>query len=78
MGRRVLVLEDPLGLEIKKFLVALVAKKQRLAAITHEHERVMGDPKLAHGGTPFDSVADKPGPMGRVPVERSVLTIPER
>src|ERR1700724_695574 len=30
MGRGVLVLEDPLGLEVGKFLVALVAKKSAL------------------------------------------------
>jgi hypothetical protein len=80
MGRGVLVLEDPFGLEVGKFLVAFVAKKQRLAAIAHEHERVVGDPKLAHGGSPYDSVADKPSRTGEGSelVERSVLTIPQR
>jgi hypothetical protein len=49
MGRRVVVGEDALDLEIGKFLVALVAQEQGLAAIADEDDGVMGDLNLGHG-----------------------------
>src|SRR3984893_4009044 len=50
-GWRVFVNEDTLGLEIGKFLVAVVAQEQRLAAIADEHEGIMRNLQLAHGGS---------------------------
>src|SRR5260370_39054647 len=42
--------KDTFGLEIGKFLVAIVAQEQRLAAIADEHEGIMENLRLLIGG----------------------------
>jgi hypothetical protein len=42
MGRRVLLGEDALGLQIGELLIAGIAQEQRLAAVTNEHHGIMG------------------------------------
>src|SRR5262249_39729002 len=55
MCGRIVVDEHPLGLKIEEFLVAGVVQEQGLAAVTDEHEGVMGNLKLVHGGSPLNS-----------------------
>jgi len=46
--RRVFVNVDAFSLEVWKLGIARIAQEQRLAAITNEHESVVGNLKLAH------------------------------
>ena len=52
MSQRIFILEQPLGLEVWKFLVTFVAKKQGLAAIADKHECVVRDFQFAHLSAP--------------------------
>src|SRR6516164_3976667 len=49
---RIFLDEDTLSRQIEKFLIANIAQKQRLAPITDEHQRVMGNSELVHLLTP--------------------------
>src|SRR6516225_3323652 len=50
---RIVVDEDAFCLKIRKLLVACIVQEQRFAAVAHEHECVMGNLKLVHGGSPL-------------------------
>ena len=48
MGRRIFVGENLLGLQVGKFLVAVVAQEQRFASVADENHGVVGDCELIH------------------------------
>ena len=48
MSRRVVIDEYPLGLEFGEFLIAVIAQKQRLAAVAHEYDRAVRNPDFRH------------------------------
>ncbi len=45
---RIFVLKNLLGLEIGKFLVAVIAQEQGFSAIADKHERIMRNLELVH------------------------------
>src|SRR5690606_29474951 len=47
-GRRIVVLDNLLGFQVREFLIALIAQEDGLAAVAHEHERIMRNFQLVH------------------------------
>ena len=50
-GRRIVVDEDTLGLEVGILLVARIAQEQRLAAVADENDGIVGNLDFAHGAS---------------------------
>src|ERR1700693_1137953 len=48
MSRRITIDEHALGLEIREFLVTVIAQEQRLASIADEYDRVVRNLDFAH------------------------------
>jgi hypothetical protein len=51
MSRRIYIDEYPFSPEVRKFLVTMIAQKQRLASIADEHNRVARNFNLAHASS---------------------------
>src|SRR5579864_7711184 len=52
VSRWIFVLEQPLGLEVRKFLITLIPEKQRFATVADKYECIMWDFQFAHRCAP--------------------------
>jgi hypothetical protein len=75
VGRRIVIGEYALGLEVRKLLIALVAQEQRLATVADEHKRIVGNLQFAHIAAPrLNSIERKIQGERRAKVDESQIS----